>query len=169
MTPPKFEEGQRVRFKKEVRFTDLVIAEGELGTVDNAQMDFSLAMIRIKLDKPHTSEVLGTGGEPITHIMADRSDEIEPLEEVKVESEVTAEAPTIVAPKPPKPQAICGHCGLRYDNHQLWRGEIHCFNDTNGDLWTAEPSWADVGAMIANTDPELWTAFATEWKKANGH
>mgnify|MGYP006323491955 CR=1 FL=1 len=161
MTPPKFEEGQRVRFKKEVRFTDLVIAEGELGTVDNAQMDFSLAMIRIKLDKPHTSEVLGTDGEPISHIMADRSDEIEPLEEVKVEDEVKFKAPN--------PHAICGHCEKRFDEHIYHDAEFHCPSSVIASVWTAEPSWADVGAMIANTDPELWTAFATEWKKANGH
>lgn len=149
MEPIKFEEGQRVRFKKEVRFADIVVAEGELGTVD-ANQDYTLPMLRIKLDKEHTSEVLG----PTSLFMAERAHEIE--------------SDTTPLP-PPNPHAICGNCEKRYDEHVYHDAEFHCPHETIASVWTSQPALFNIACLLADTRPALYAELVAEWKQKNGH
>ena len=64
--------------------------------------------------------------------------------------------------------AICGHCGRRRDQH-FFEDEIYCFEHTNGDLWTDEPGWENIGAMIESEYPVLWKEMVAKWKEDNGH
>ncbi len=64
--------------------------------------------------------------------------------------------------------AICGNCGQRRDKHHFER-EIYCFENTNGDLWTDDPRWEDIGAMIEYSRPTLWAELVLKWKRDNGH
>lgn len=76
---------------------------------------------------------------------------------------------TTSEPLPPVPgSAICGHCGQRRDKH-FFEVEIYCFENTTGDLWTAEPGWENIGAMIESEYPTLWRKMVAKWKEDNGH
>lgn len=68
----------------------------------------------------------------------------------------------------PKPEAVCGHCGGRYDKH-YFETEIFCFPNTTGDIYTEEPNDDIIFEMITESDPDLYDKMVKKWKEENGH
>lgn len=66
------------------------------------------------------------------------------------------------------PDAICGHCNGRYADH-FHEDQDYCFENTNGDTFTDEPSGIVLADWIETEKPELFASIVDEWKKENGH
>lgn len=66
------------------------------------------------------------------------------------------------------PNAICGHCGQQRYRHYI-EDEVYCFPDTNGDLWTDEPSDEMIADIVRDEFPDIWSEAIQKWKKGNGY
>ena len=66
------------------------------------------------------------------------------------------------------PDAICGHCNGRYADH-FHEDQDYCFENTNGDTFTDEPSGIVLADWIEIEKPELFAALVNEWKNENNH
>lgn len=71
-------------------------------------------------------------------------------------------------PSSVKADPICGNCGQPYSKHYFER-EIYCYQNTNGDIYRAEPQESWVLSELADRYPELYEQIVQEWKVDNGH
>jgi hypothetical protein len=62
-------------------------------------------------------------------------------------------------------EAIRGNCGKKFSEH-YHESEEFCFTDTNGDLFTDDPTDS---AILDMFQPEEIEAATNKWKKLNGH
>jgi len=68
----------------------------------------------------------------------------------------------------PNPNAICGHCGRPFSDHDQG-DQIYCFDNTNGDLWSDEPHDEAIGALLNRDQPSIYAVLVAQWKRENGH
>lgn len=64
---------------------------------------------------------------------------------------------------------ICGHCGKRLSEHFKEDPEIYCYKDTNGDLFSDEPSGESIAELLSEKHPVIFRQLREEWKRLNGH
>lgn len=68
---------------------------------------------------------------------------------------------------------ICGNCGNKKSSHYFEKygdqDRKYCYVHTNGDVWTSEPSDADVAEIIAEKFPQVWDEAVRQWKAERGH
>lgn len=68
----------------------------------------------------------------------------------------------------PVSDPICGHCGKPRSMHWV-EDQTYCFENTNGDLFTNEPSDETMAHFIQARDPSAFDFLVKEWKRENGH
>lgn len=68
---------------------------------------------------------------------------------------------------------VCGNCGNPRSRHfvESYGSEVrtYCFLDTNGDVFTSDPSDADIMEMLEERMPEVYESLVATWKRENGH
>jgi hypothetical protein len=62
----------------------------------------------------------------------------------------------------------CGNCGKQYSNH-YHEDEIYCFEHTNGDVFSSEPSQGEICTYMATYYSDLYEKIIENWKIENGH
>jgi len=71
------------------------------------------------------------------------------------------------------PNAICANCGRKYKEHYFENygkePRIYCFTNTNGDVFSNEPSDHKILDMILEDNPDLYDRYIERWQKENGH
>lgn len=66
-------------------------------------------------------------------------------------------------------EKVCGNCRKSYSDHINGRviGEVYCYEDTNGDLFTSNPT--DCTLVEWLMEKGSYDALVEEWKKEHGH
>ncbi len=64
---------------------------------------------------------------------------------------------------------ICGNCGKPKSDHESHPSGLYCFDYTNGDLFTDDPSSELMADHIERFHPRLWCLLVAGWKVENGH
>jgi hypothetical protein len=72
-----------------------------------------------------------------------------------------------------KPDAICGACGNRYEQHfiEKYQNEVrvYCNKETTGDIFTDEPTADEIISLMEQEHPDLLEGLVNQWKRLNGH
>ncbi len=63
---------------------------------------------------------------------------------------------------------ICGNCGKPLSVHFHEDAE-YCYPNTNGDIFTSEPSVHMVYAYLESHEPDMLVNLIRDWKFYNGH
>lgn len=63
---------------------------------------------------------------------------------------------------------VCGNCGNKRSVH-YHEDRIYCFDHTNGDVFTDEPSDAILVGWIEYAHTDTHKMLVNDWKHANGH
>jgi len=71
-------------------------------------------------------------------------------------------------------EAVCGNCGNKFSQHFIETGHgeeqiAFCNTETNGDIFTEEPSDMAVMSFIRNHYQNFHEAIVSKWKRENGH
>jgi uncharacterized protein (DUF2147 family) len=69
--------------------------------------------------------------------------------------------------------ATCGNCGNKYSEHHAethgGQDYVFCNMDTNGDVFTDEPSDSALMDFIRDRYENFLNAIVKKWKSENGH